>query len=63
MKNMLFSTLALAALSLNLVATSGASAQSSPVSRQMTQDSGAPVGDNQNSKSVGEWGGVMLDDF
>ena len=29
----------------------------------MTQDSGAPVIDNQNSKTAGEWGGVLLEDF
>ncbi len=29
----------------------------------MTQDSGAPVGDNQNSKAAGDFGGVMLEDF
>ena len=29
---------------------------------QMTQDSGAPVGDNQNSKAVGDFGGVMLEE-
>lgn len=37
-----------------------ASAQSLP---RQTQDSGAPVGDNQNSKAAGEWGGVLLEDF
>jgi catalase len=30
---------------------------------RQTQDSGAPVGDNQNSKTAGEWGGVQLEDF
>ena len=29
----------------------------------LTQDSGAPVVDNQNSKTAGEWGGVLLEDF
>ena len=29
----------------------------------MTQDSGAPVGDNQNSKTAGAFGGVLLEDF
>ena len=29
----------------------------------MTQDSGAPIVDNQNSKTAGEWGGVLLEDF
>ncbi len=28
-----------------------------------TQDSGAPVTDNQNSITAGEWGGVLLEDF
>ncbi len=30
---------------------------------QLTQDSGAPVSDNQNSKTAGEFGGVLLEDF
>ncbi len=30
---------------------------------QLTQDSGAPVVDNQNSKTAGEFGGVLLEDF
>ncbi len=30
---------------------------------QLTQDSGAPVADNQNSKTAGEFGGVLLEDF
>lgn len=29
----------------------------------LTQDSGAPVRDNQNSKTAGEFGGVLLEDF
>lgn len=29
----------------------------------LTQDSGAPVVDNQNSKAAGEFGGVLLEDF
>lgn len=29
----------------------------------LTQDSGAPVGDNQNSKTAGPFGGVLLEDF
>ena len=29
----------------------------------LTQDSGAPVGDNQNSKTAGAFGGVLLEDF
>lgn len=29
----------------------------------LTQDSGAPVADNQNSKTAGEFGGVLLEDF
>lgn len=29
----------------------------------MTQDSGAPVGDNQNSKTAGAFSGVLLEDF
>jgi catalase len=29
----------------------------------MTQDSGAPVGDNQNSKTAGPYGPVLLEDF
>lgn len=29
----------------------------------LTQDSGAPVGDNQNSKTAGPDGGVLLEDF
>jgi len=29
----------------------------------LTQDSGAPVVDNQNSKTAGEFGGVLLEDF
>ena len=29
----------------------------------LTQDSGAPVYDNQNSKTAGEFGGVLLEDF
>jgi catalase len=29
----------------------------------MTQDSGAPVGDNQNSKTAGPEGPVLLEDF
>ena len=29
----------------------------------LTQDSGAPVRDNQNSKTAGEIGGVLLEDF
>src|ERR1700674_3676663 len=29
----------------------------------MTQDSGAPVGDNENSKTAGPDGGVLLEDF
>src|SRR5260370_39040049 len=29
----------------------------------MTQDSGAPVGDNQNSKTAGPDGPVLLEDF
>ncbi|MCF6292490.1 MAG: catalase [Robiginitomaculum sp.] len=30
---------------------------------QLTQDSGAPVSDNQNSRTAGEFGGVLLEDF
>lgn len=30
---------------------------------KLTQDSGAPVGDNQNSKTAGAFGGVLLEDF
>ena len=29
----------------------------------LTQDSGAPVGDNQHSKTAGPEGGVLLEDF
>ena len=29
----------------------------------MTQDSGAPVGDNENSKTAGSDGPVLLEDF
>ena len=29
----------------------------------LTQDSGAPVRDNQNSRTAGEFGGVLLEDF
>jgi catalase len=50
-----FATVALAALAL---AVGPAAAQS-----RLTQDSGAPVGDNQNSKTAGDWGGVLLEDF
>ncbi|MEH0194302.1 catalase [Caulobacter sp. CCNWLY153] len=47
---------------LAVAAASGANAQTDRPPPQ-TQDSGAPVGDNQNSKTAGEWGGVMLEDF
>ncbi|MBI1685634.1 catalase [Caulobacter hibisci] len=43
-----------------LIAAGAAQAAETP---RQTQDSGAPVGDNQNSKTAGEWGGVMLEDF
>jgi catalase len=29
----------------------------------LTQDSGAPVGDNQHSKTAGPEGGVLVEDF
>ena len=29
---------------------------------QLTRDNGAPVGDNQNSQTAGEWGGALLQD-
>lgn len=50
---------ALAAIAFTAVAVTGASAEPP----RQTQDSGAPVGDNQNSKAAGDWGGVMLEDF
>jgi len=36
---------------------------SSAAQNTLTQDSGAPVVDNQNSKAAGEFGGVLLEDF
>ena len=31
--------------------------------KTMTTNNGAPVGDNQNSKTVGEYGPVLLEDI
>lgn len=45
------------ALSIGLAA----SAQMNP-HKTMTSNNGAPVGDNQNSKTVGEYGSVLLED-
>jgi len=63
MKSVLLAAVAVAALGLTVSAAATASAQVRAAPPQMTQDSGAPVGDNQNSKTAGEWGGVMLEDF
>jgi len=54
MNKILFTTAAIAAT----LAASAAVSQPA-----QTQDSGAPVGDNQNSRTAGEWGGVLLEDF
>lgn len=42
------------------IALVGAASAQQPA---FTQDSGAPVRDNQNSKTAGEFGGVLLEDF
>lgn len=46
-------------------ALAGPAVAESPASTQnaLTQDSGAPVIDNQNSKAAGEFGGVLIEDF
>jgi catalase len=62
MKRAIAPAVALAAIGL-VVSGAAASAQGRDAARQMTQDSGAPIGDNQNSKAAGDWGGVMLEDF
>ncbi len=43
-----------------LIVASGQVVAKDPV---LTQDSGAPVTDNQNSKTAGAFGGVLLEDF
>ena len=43
-----------------LTTSAAALAQEKPV---MRQDAGAPVSDNQNSRTAGEFGGVLLEDF
>jgi ankyrin repeat protein len=43
----------------SLLATPAVGADMPP----LTQDSGAPVGDNQRSKAAGPDGGVLLEDF
>jgi catalase len=63
MNRTLVSTLALAVASATIVVAPAALSQTQAASRQMTQDSGAPIGDNQDSKAAGDWGGVMLEDF
>ena len=44
-----------------LISMSGQALADTPPT--LTQDSGAPVGDNQNSKTAGPFGGVLLEDF
>jgi len=51
-------TAALAAIVVAAATVPGAYAQQA----RQTQETGAPVGDNQNSKTAGEWGGVLLED-
>jgi len=52
-----------AAAALSIALAAGAAGAASAQAPRQTQDSGAPVGDNQNSKTAGEWGGVLLEDF
>ena len=51
--------LLLSALALSVALAT--SAQTNP-QKTMTSNNGAPVGDNQNSKTVGEYGSVLLED-
>ncbi|MEP0480871.1 MAG: catalase, partial [Nonlabens sp.] len=48
----------LIAISISLIAAAQNSTEST-----MTTNNGAPVGDNQNSKTVGEYGPVLLEDI
>ncbi len=50
----------LCAVAVSAFALAGPAAADQPA---LTQDSGAPVVDNQNSKTSGEFGGVLLEDF
>jgi len=47
------------ALLLSLTVSTAALAQSAP---QLTRDNGAPIGENRNSRTAGENGGVLLED-
>src|SRR5688572_12959607 len=51
-------TAALAAIVVAAATVPGAYAQQA----RQTHETGAPLGDNQNSKTAGEWGGVLLED-
>ncbi|CAK9039316.1 Catalase [Durusdinium trenchii] len=55
-KTTLFASVALSSLLLTAATAAADDAA-------LTQDSGAPVVDNQNSKTAGEFGGVLLEDF
>ena len=51
------------ALAITLGAAAAQAAERTALTPALTQDSGAPVGDNQNSKTAGPFGGVLLEDF
>ncbi len=53
----------LSALSAISLIASAALADDDDTKKKLTQDSGARVGDNQNSKTAGPNGGVLLEDF